>query len=51
MRVDANEYSDMHFAKILLQMEPRDLHPMEESFASREPDLILAFDKHSFERN
>eukprot|EP00347_Sterkiella_histriomuscorum_P023465 403334541 len=51
MRVDANEQSELHFAKILIQMDPRDTHPQEEGFGEREPDIILAFDEKGFERN
>ena len=51
MRVDANEQSQLHFAKILVQMDPRDTHPLEDSFNDREPDIILTFDEFSFERN
>ena len=44
MRVDANEHSSLHFATVLVQMDPRDSHPMEEGFNEREPDILLAFD-------
>ena len=51
MRVDANENNGVHFASILVQMDPRDSHPLDEDFALREPDLVLTLDKQSFEAN
>lgn len=51
MRVDANEFNLMHYASLLVQMDPRDKHPNDPEFALREPDLILTLDKYSFEAN
>ena len=52
MRIDGGEAENfMHQAQILMQMSPRDIHPDEQDFALREPDLILTFDIWSFERN
>ncbi|CDW76028.1 UNKNOWN [Stylonychia lemnae] len=51
MRVDANEESQVHFAKILVQMDRRDYHPSEQDFAEREPDLVITLTEAGFERN
>lgn len=51
MRIDGNENSFIHTAKILLVMDPRDVHPEQVDYAEREPDLIISFDIYSFERN
>ena len=32
-------------------MNPRDIHPSEQDFGSREPDIVLTFDYYTFERN
>ena len=32
-------------------MNPRDKHPLDDDYGSREPDLVLTFDANSFERN
>ena len=51
MRIDGNEQNYLHQAKVLVVMEPRDLHPGAAEYADREPDLILSFDQFSFKRN
>lgn len=32
-------------------MNPRDMHPSQEEFSEREPDLVLTFDYFAFKRN
>lgn len=51
MRIDGNENNFLHQAKVLIVMKPRDLHPVLDEYAQREPDLIISFDLHSFNRN
>lgn len=51
MRVDGNENNLLHQAKILMVMNPRDMHSEQASYGDREPDLLLSFDIYSFNRN
>lgn len=51
MRIDGNEQSAIHQARVLVVMDPRDVHPENADYGLREPDLILTFDLRSFERN
>lgn len=43
MRVDEYDDSEYFVSSILVMMQPRDMHSMDQNYAKHEPDLILQF--------